>query len=67
MRSLQRIDGFFDLLDARIAEGVEALGQQQPDEDGDDCEDQDEFEQGVALRADGLFLVFLHGFLSWIS
>jgi hypothetical protein len=58
-RGLQRIDGLFDLLDARIAQRIEALGQQQADEDADDCEDEDEFEQGVALRCGGFFGIFI--------
>ena len=46
----QGINRLGDLLDARVAQGVKALGQQEADQHGDDGEDEDEFEQGVTLR-----------------
>ena len=46
-RRLERIDGLLDLLNPRVAQGIEAFRQQQPDEDADHGEDENEFEDEV--------------------
>ena len=50
----------FDLLDARVAQRIEAFGEEQSDEDAHNGEHEDEFEQGVALRIEEFVFGLFH-------